>query len=237
MGSVSSNPKRRWMTPVIPETEPAICRLYSIPASLLGTWDGCLGLLCSPALWTRGDDALAASVADTNAAYAAIIEQAYERGCRVIGQVLEVATDTVPAWALLCDGRTYTDAAYPELGAVISAGLRIDDTHFRVPDRVNRFGMYGPPIGVQGGENAHTLTDGEMPSHGHSDLGHMHEYTAPFGEFLAVGPGETPVVLSGLPGLTSSASANITSSGGGGAHNNLPQYEGTIFVVVATNDA
>jgi len=224
------------MTPVMPEIEPTVCRLYSIPASLVGNWDGAVGLLCSPHLWTRGDDPSSASVADTNAAYAAIIETAWEKGCRMIGEVLELATDTVPAWALVCDGSTYADADYPDLGAVISSGLRVDGTHFRVPDRYNRIGLYGPPTGVQGGENSHTLTVSEMPAHNHTDLGHTHSYNTPFGEFLALGPGEEPVVLAQSPSLTGSGNANIQNAGSGNAHNNLPQYEGTIFVIVAKNE-
>lgn len=221
------------MTPVIPETEPTVCRLYSIPASLLGTWDGAVGLLCSPHLWTRGDDIDAASVADTNAAYAAIIEAAWDRGCRVIGEILELATDTIPDWALVCDGTEYLNADYPELAAVISAGLQTDATHFRVPDRLNRFGMYGPPTGVQGGENTHTLTTAEMPEHAHTDAGHVHVYDG-WGV-------EASVVLGALSGFqaaptptdTATGAADIQPTGGGNGHNNLPQYEGTVFVIVA----
>ena len=223
------------MTPVMPETDPVQCRVYFIPASLLGNWDGAVGLLCSPHLWTRGDDPASASVADTNTAYGTIIEQAWDRGCRVIGAIIELAIDTVPDWALLCDGTEYLDADYPDLAAVISEGLKTDSTHFRTPDRVNRFGMYGPPTGVQGGENSHTLTEAEMPTHSHTDAGHQHGYAAPFGEFLALGPGEEPVVLAQTPAATDIAAANIGDTGGGNGHNNLPQYEGTIFVIVATN--
>lgn len=221
------------MTPVIPDIEPTVCRLYSIPASLIGNWDGAVGLLCSPHLWTRGDDIDAASVADTNAAYAAIIELAWERGCRMVGEIIELATDTIPTWALVCDGSEYADADYPELGAVISAGLRIDGTHFRVPDRVNRVGMYGPPTGVQGGENTHTLTTGEMPTHTHSDAGHVHVYDG-WGSASSVVLGELPGFQAApTPTNTAAGFSDLSDTGGGNAHNNLQQYEGTVFVIVA----
>lgn len=154
----------------------------------------------------------------------------------MVGQILEFATDTIPATCLLCDGTVYLNTDYPELAAVIGAEFHTDGTHFRTPDRVNRFGMSGPPNGVQGGENTHTLTAGEMPSHGHTDLGHTHGYTAPTGEFLALGPGEEPVVLAQFPELTGSGNANLTDAGGGGSHNNIPQYEGTTFVIVAMSN-
>jgi microcystin-dependent protein len=208
------------MTPVMPEDEPTVCRLYSIPASLLGTWDGAVGLLCSPHLWTRGDDIGAVSVSDVNAAYAAIIEKSWERGCRMVGEIIELGTDTVPDWALLCDGTEYANADYPELAAVISAGLVTDGTHFRTPDRINRFGMYGPPTGVQGGENTHVLTVTEMPSHHHT--------------YTATTLPEASAVLGVLEGFQPGPQTLDTGDTGGDAgHNNLPQYEGTIFVIVA----
>lgn len=220
----------------MPETDPAQCRVYSIPASLVPTFDGAVGLLCAASLWTRGDDPAAASVVDVTTAYAAIIDAAYNRGCQMVGQVIELATDTVPPYALLCDGTVYLGADYPELWEVISAGLKTDATHFRTPDRVNRFGMYGPPVGVQGGENTHVLTVTEMPAHAHIDAGHVHGYTAPFGEFVAL-TGEEPVVLGMLGESTASGNANIQNTGGDAGHNNLPQYEGTIFVIVAKSNA
>lgn len=233
MASANSSLKRAWMTPVIPETEPTICRLYSIPASLLGNWDGAVGLLCSQHLWTRGDDPASASVADTNAAYAAIIEAAWNRGCKVVGEIIELATNIVPSWALVCDGTEYLGTDYPELWAVISDGLKTDSTHFRVPDRVNRFGMYGPPTGVQGGENTHVLTVGEMPAHSHTDAGHVHTEEG-------VGVAASSVCgaiecFSAAPETnnTGIGFADIQETGGGGGHNNLPQYEGTIFAIVA----
>jgi microcystin-dependent protein len=222
-----------WMTTAAESEDPAICRVYSIPAHLLQNFDGAVKNLCAAELWTRGDDLASDTVQYTVAAYAAIIDAAYGKGCHMVGEIIELATDTVPSWALVCDGATYANADYPELAAVISAGLVVDGSHFRTPDRVNRFGMYGPPTGVQGGENTHVLTETEMPAHTHTDAGHHHTEEG-IGVALSSVCGDIEC-FSAAPETndTSTAAADIQATGGGAGHNNLPQYEGTMFVIVA----
>jgi microcystin-dependent protein len=195
--------------------------------------DSAIGQLAHAGNWTRGDDVSAASVDDVIEAFNVMIETAYQRGCHMVGEIIELATSTVPDWALECDGAEYLRADYPELVAVLSPTFFTDSTHFRVPDRDHRFGLYGPPLAFQGGEAEHTLITAEIPAHAHTDLGHDHAYTSPFGEFLALGPGEEPVVLSGVPAVTATGSANIQNTGGGDPHNNMPPWEGTMIVIVA----
>ncbi len=138
----------------------------------------------------------------------------------MVGQIIEIATASVPSWALDCDGATHLNDDYPELAAVIAPGLVVDGTHFRTPDRVERFGLSGVTVGDQGGEQTHTLNTGELPSHQHSYVS-----TSLAGSVtLALGSDYTPDTIQ----------ADTTgNTGGGSAHNNMPPWEGTRYVIVA----
>lgn len=163
-----------------------------------------------------------ASIEEITQIFQAMSDNAILGGCRVIGQIIELGTDLIPDWALPCDGSIYANVDYPDLAAVISAGLVVDADHFRTPDRYNRIGMGGPPTGTQGGEATHVLTTTEMPAHTHTEEGVGVELSA---------------VLGTLEGFSAAPETNDTGSTGGGAgHNNIQPYEGTVFVIVAMSN-
>lgn len=152
----------------------------------------------------------------------------------MIGTIFLTAWATVPDGYLVCDGSTYSRVDYPLLYASLDSVFIVDADNFTVPDLQDRVpvGIGTNAIGDVGGEATHTLVESEMPSHGHSDSGHLHALA---GEFpgLALAPGELPVDVPGSGEFTAIGNANITSTGGGSPHNNLQPYITLLYVIVA----
>lgn len=176
------------------------------------------------------------------AAFSAILAS-LGRSVMQVGAIIAYAGD-LPAdgSVLACDGASYLRADYPDLFANIGTTWGADDsTHFNVPDfRTRALVMSGVTpssavwnVGDYIGEEQHTLTTSEIPSHTHTDTGHVHTEgnAAP-----AVGAAITGVpVPSAVPsvGVTGSGNAALTSTGGDGAHNNT-QLSGVInYAIVA----
>jgi microcystin-dependent protein len=101
----------------------------------------------------------------------------------------------------------------------------VPDLRGRVPAVVNsgaaRLPSWADSLGGTGGEKEHTLITAEIPAHTHTDTGHSHLYTSPVLGLPTLTGAQPASIPSPLPGATSSGNANLTNTGGDGAHNNV----------------
>jgi microcystin-dependent protein len=134
-------------------------------------------------------------------------------------------THPPPTGWLVCDGSPQSPTTYAALFAAIGTVYGGDGvTAFNLPDRRGRVvvgvgtgsGLTARALGDQFGEETHTLTVAEMPSHSHTDAGNSR------GLLRGGASGPTGLAIS-TPAAPSNKTldANIQSTGGNGAHNNV----------------
>ena len=161
----------------------------------------------------------------------------------MIGEIIAYAGSASPdARWLFCDGSSLLRADYPDLFAVIGVAYGASDgTHFNLPDLRGRVpmaagagaGLSARSIGDAIGEETHTLTSAEVPSHSHVDSGHTHsEIVATPSIGAAITGVPVPSAIPGV-GVTGLGVANLSSSGGDGAHNNIQPSLAINFLIVA----
>jgi len=166
-----------------------------------------------------------------------------------IGDIKYTAAPPVNATWLVCDGTLYVGTDYPDLFARIGTAfnqpgdpytsMRTPDMRGRVPAMTNNgsgiLPSWGDTPGGIGGEAAHTLIASEMPSHTHTDTGHVHSgiptfITTAAGVEPALASVEVPLVT--VP--TGIGNASLTSTGGDGSHNNIqPTFILACYILAA----
>lgn len=155
------------------------------------------------------------------------------------GTITMFAGSTAPAGWLICDGRSVSSAAYPELYAVIGTTYGGYGTNFQLPDLRGRFpagkdtGTFAT-LGGKGGEEKHTLTIAEMPAHQHAGNDRAwHDKQKRNGQQWFVGLNHD-----GGSWMSNAANDSLTNqdtetgtTGSGQAHNNLPPYVVVNYII------
>lgn len=149
------------------------------------------------------------------------------------GVIMAYAGVNIPDGWLVCDGASYRKGDYPALAAVL--GATGAGTEFVVPDLRGRFLMGASDahtLASSGGEEAHTLTEEEMPTHSHplTGPGSWQAGAGIWGSNVGAGSGWT-IPSSYQEGALGRVEAAPT--GGGRAHNNLPPYYTVVYIIKA----
>lgn len=167
--------------------------------------------------------------------------------CVPTGAALVWFSDVLPTGFLWCNGDQASRTTYANLFAKIGVQYGAGDgsTTFNLPNmqevvpvgKSNMGGLAAPgrithltvnTLGAVVGEEQHTLSTAEMPTHGHAttvtDPGHAHTVSilVPSGTALT-GEGASPISQQSVSTSTSTTGINVTvdSTGGGAAHNNV----------------
>ena len=147
------------------------------------------------------------------------------------GTIVAHAGVNVPDEWLMCDGTSYRKADYPALAAAL--GVTGAGREFMVPDLRGRFLMgtsEAHPPASTGGEEAHVLTEEEMPSHSHPLVGpgSWQQGVGVWGSNVGAGSGWT-TVSSYQEGAVGRLEA--VPAGEGKAHNNLPPFYTVGYII------
>jgi len=235
--------RNRWLTPE-PVPAETICRVLILPADFdwLALVSGALIELTNPENFEQSGSATPQETAD---AFSVMFDKFSnnEGICRVIGEIITWAGSTSPdpKW-LMCDGASLLRADYPALFAAIGVIYgSADGSHFSLPDLRSRVGigagtgagLSSYTLGQQSGEETHTLTTAETPSHSHTDTGHTHtegNALPALGAALVGVP--IPAAIPSI-GVTGVGFASISNTGSNGAHNNIQPVLALNFLIVA----
>lgn len=150
-----------------------------------------------------------------------------------VGQIFAWAGNTAPTSALACDGSQVEQSAYPDLYAICGTLWgSADSGYFRLPDLASRMpvgagagsGLTERVVADQGGEEAHTLIEAELPAHAHNI---PWLYTA-----VNTGVGGTAQRFRDSGGGTQSNQWTATA-GSDDPHENMPPFTAVLMCVWA----
>ena len=135
-------------------------------------------------------------------------------------------------WAL-CNGQllpiNQNQALFSLLGTTFGGDGRVN---FALPDLQGRSPIHagqGHTLGERGGEQAHTLSTAEMPTHVHAFNASQSNANGPAPANSMFGTSNN--LYAGASGLVGLAAPTIASAGGGQAHSNMQPFLTLTFVI------
>ena len=155
-----------------------------------------------------------------------------------IGAIQAYGGSTAPYGWLICDGSAVSRVTYSELFTAIGTHYGSGDgsTTFNLPDLRGRVAIGASSshaLASTGGEETHTLSVSEMPSHNHL------EYYTWSGASNVGGNWKVNMTSTANGGsgtwTHSSGLTDVSYTGGGGAHNNMQPYIATSYIIKALN--
>lgn len=221
-----------------PSTAPDdyVYRVLRIPLSL--DWLAAVGGALAPLFFTQSWEEFGAlTPAEASEIAKREIMESFYGGSGLIGSIMPYATATIPPMMLPCDGSFHEGADYPLLYARIATELK-QGSGFRTPDLKGRFVLgvgqrneFDPLYNnfQEGGDDVHTLTGGEMPTHNHDVTG----IETPYVGLSGVLTGEPPFIATASTGGLLGYDIGSTSSvGSNQPHNNMPPFTALNFGIV-----
>jgi microcystin-dependent protein len=150
------------------------------------------------------------------------------------GEIRLFASDHVPEGWVRCDGQLLPISENFLLFALIGTKYGGSGDKFAVPDLSGRVPIHrgsGRSVGEPGGEESHTLVTGELPAHAHAPraAGTAGDDPSPIGRTWGVQTAGL-AYSDAQPDVSLSAEA-ISSTGGGGAHENMPPFLALHFCI------
>lgn len=167
-----------------------------------------------------------------------------------IGSMTMYVGSSAPSGWAICNGQAVSRTTYATLFALIGTTYGSGDgvTTFNLPDLRSRFpigagtgsGLSTRTLGSTGGNETHTLTEAQIPSHSHSATQGNHSHTIgtqsgnsgvnTSSDFIAKG------IISnayGTPATSSDSAGPITigNTGGGGSHPIMNPYMAVNFIM------